>query len=87
MDYQLQMNYLHPVDRTLSKQELQYLKEDVETVITQQLVISQLSSGITYEDTNNMDEYERVYIFKKLIEMKKDENEAKLKALRESKRK
>lgn len=46
----------------------------------QQIVISQLSNGITYKDTENMDEYERSYIFSKLIRMKQDEIEAKQKA-------
>lgn len=46
----------------------------------QQIVISQLSNGITYKDTEDMDEYERSYIFSKLIRMKQDEIEAKQKA-------
>ena len=54
-------------------------------IITQQLVISQLSNGISYQDTENMDSYERVFIYKKLIEMRKEENEAKLKAIEEAK--
>jgi len=57
----------------------------VENIITQQLVISQLSNGISYQDTENMDSYERVFIYKKLIEMRKEENEAKLKAIEEAK--
>jgi len=61
------------------------MREDVENIITQQLVISQLSNGISYQDTENMDSYERVFIYKKLIEMRKEENEAKLKAIEEAK--
>ena len=61
------------------------MREDVENIITQQLVISQLSNGISYQDTENMDNFERVFIYKKLIEMKKEENEAKLKAIEEAK--
>lgn len=57
----------------------------MENIITQQLVISQLSNGISYQDTENMDSYERVFIYKKLIEMRKEENEAKLKAIEEAK--
>ena len=34
-----------------------------------------------------MDEYERTYIFKKLMKLKKDELDAKMKAIEEQKRK
>ena len=61
------------------------MREDVENIITQQLVISQLSNGISYQDTENMDNFERVFIYKKLIEIKKEENEAKLKEIEEAK--
>lgn len=64
---------------------MEFMREDVENIITQQLVISQLSNGISYQDTENMDNFERVFIYKKLIEMKKEENEAKLKAIEEAK--
>lgn len=50
--------------------------------MTQQIIISQLSKGITYQDTENMDEYERIFIIKKLIEMKKEEIEARKEALK-----
>ena len=46
-----------------------------------------MSNGITYQDTENMDEYERVYILSKLIEMKKEEVEARQKAYDEMKNK
>lgn len=64
---------------------MEFMREDVENIITQQLVISQLSNGISYKDTEDMDTFERVFIYKKLIEMKKEENEAKLKAIEEAK--
>ena len=49
--------------------------------MTQQIVISQMSNGITYQDTENMDDYERVFIFKKILAMKKEEIEAKQEAI------
>lgn len=80
------MNYLIPVSRKLTKEEQQYIKEDFENILTQQIIISQLSNGISYQDTENMDNYERVFIFKKLIEMKKEENDIKLKAIEDAKK-
>ncbi len=65
----------------------QYNKEDLNDILDQQIVICQLSSGISFEDTNNMDEYERIYVINKLIELKKEENEAKRKALDNAKNK
>ena len=50
--------------------------------MTQQIIISQLSSGITYKDTEEMDEYERVFVVKKLIAMKKEEIEARKEAMK-----
>ena len=79
------MNYLIPVSRKLTKEEQQYIKEDFENILTQQIIISQLSNGISYQDTENMDNYERIFIFKKLIDMKKEENDAKLKAIEDAK--
>ena len=79
------MNYLIPVNRKLSNEELDYIKEDLENIMTQQIIISQLSNGITYTDTENMDSYERNYIFSKLIQMKKEENDAKLQAIENAK--
>ena len=63
------------------------MKENVEDIITQQLIISQLSKGITYKDTEEMDNYERVFIFKKLIQMEQEKNEAKLRAIENAKQK
>lgn len=80
------MNYLIPVTKIrLTEQQLQWIKEDFEDVLTQQIIISQLSNGITYKDTEDMDIYERVFIFRKLMQMKKEENEAKLKAIEAAK--
>ena len=80
------MNYLIPVYRALEKPDLEYIKykkEYLDTILDQQILISQMSQGITYQDTENMDEYERTYIISKLIQMKKDEIEAKEKAYEE----
>lgn len=75
------MNYSAPVyNRDLSKKDIQVLKEQVDEIIDQQIIICQMSNGITYQDTENMDEYERLYIISKLIQMRKDENEAKQRA-------
>lgn len=46
-----------------------------------------MSNGISYQDTENMDEYERTYILSKLIQMKKDELEAREKAMNEARNK
>lgn len=48
--------------------------------MTQQIIISQMAKGISYSDTNDMDEYERVFVLKKLLALKKEEIEAKEKA-------
>ena len=81
------MNYSIPVNRKLSNEELDYIKEDLENIMTQQIIISQLSNGITYADTENMDSYERNFIFKKIMEMEKEKNDAKLKAIQDVKNK
>lgn len=82
------MNYLIPVyRRELKKEEILFIKDDLNAILDQQIVISQLSNGITYQDTENMDEYERSYIFSKLIRMKQDEIDAKQKAYEEARQK
>ena len=43
--------------------------------------------GITFNDTENMDEYERTFVLKKLMEMKKEENNMKQKAIQEARAK
>lgn len=59
----------------------------MENILDEQILISQLSNGITFEDTNNMDVYEREYVIKKLILMKNEEYEARKKAIDEAKNK
>ena len=82
------MNYSIPVyKKELQKADIQFIKEHLNDVLDQQVIISQMSNGITYQDTENMDEYERVYILSKLIEMKKEEVEARQKAYDEMKNK
>lgn len=80
------MNYLLPVNNVYDK-DITMAKREFENIITQQIIISQLASGISFEDTNNMDNYERNLIFKKIMEMEKEKNEAKLKAIEEAKAK
>ena len=82
------MNYSIPVyKKELQKADIQFIKEHLNDVLDQQVIISQMSNGITYQDTENMDEYERVYILSKLIEMKKEEVEARQKSYDEMKNK
>ena len=72
----------------MSNKELSDLnKWELNDILDQQIIISQLGSGITFKDTDDMDTYERVYVIQKLIQMKKDENEAKRKAIEESHKK
>ena len=86
MDYLLQVNYLLPVSKAyLTQEDIEYAKSELENILTQQIIISQLSKGISFEDTNNMDSYERVFIFKKLVEMEKEKTEAKMKAIEDMK--
>lgn len=84
MNYSIPVNNLYR-DNEYARKVIKYNKDDVENIITQQIVISQLSNGITYSDTENMDEYERLFIIKKLIDMKREEVEAKKKAIAEMK--
>ena len=63
------------------------MRDAIEDIITQQIIISQLSNGITYQDTQDMDAYERVFIFKKLIQLEQEKNEAKLRAIENAKHK
>lgn len=68
------MNYSHPVHSIqLSQEVIDIRKEEVEGIIDQQIIISKLGN-ITFTDTDNMDTYERLYVFKKLMAMKKEEN-------------
>ncbi len=79
------MNYLLPVNKLNSNTLDNINKKEVENILTQQLLICQLSNGISYTDTENMDVYERTFIFKKLIQMEKEKNDAKLKAIEAAK--
>lgn len=79
------MNYLLPVNKLNSNTLDDMNKAEVENILTQQLLICQLSNGISYTDTENMDVYERTFIFKKLIQMEKEKNDAKLKAIEAAK--
>lgn len=82
------MNYSIPVyKRELNREEILSNKEMLNIILDQQILISQLSNGITYQDTENMDEYERSYIFSKLVRMKQDEIEAKQRAYEEAQQK
>ena len=81
------MNYSIPVSNLYINAEnkekvRQFNKEDFGNILTQQIIISQLSNGITYQDTENMDEYERVFVVRKLIAMKKEEIEARKEAMK-----
>lgn len=61
-------------------------KEDLNNILTQQILISQLANGISYGDTEDMDEYERIFILNKLIELKKEENRVKQESIEKMKR-
>lgn len=62
-------------------------KELLDNILTQQIIISQLSNGISYKDTEEMDAYERSFVFRKLLAIEKEKNDAKLKAIEEAKNK
>lgn len=83
------MNYSHPVSNVIqfTDKEKQYQKEDLDNILDQQITICYLSNGITFTDTENMDAYERNYTLSKLLQFKKEENEAKLKAIKEAQQK
>ena len=81
------MNYSIPVNNLIDNAEYREKKNllnknDFEDILTQQLLISQLANGITYKDTDDMDEYERIFILKKLIALKKEELDAKKEAMK-----
>lgn len=75
------MNYSLPVKTKSSKKDIDNAKYQVFNIIDQQIIITQLDNGITYQDTENMDDFERTYILDKLIEMKKEELDLKKKAI------
>lgn len=79
------MNYLHPVYRNQSQQEIDFIKEEVSIILDKMIIISQLSEGgITFEDCNNMDAYELEYVARKMIAMKKEENRIREKQFKEA---
>lgn len=75
------MNYSLPVKTKSSKKDIENAKYQVFNIIDQQIIITQLDNGISYQDTENMDDFERTYILDKLIEMKKEELDLKKKAI------
>lgn len=84
------MSYLIPVFRAGSKlnlDKIKWYKEELNRILDQQIMITKLSNSFTFQDTQEMDEYERIYVLKKLIQMRKEENEAKEKAIAEARNK
>ena len=79
------MNYLLPVIKYSNDDDLHNTKMELDNILTQQIIISQLSNGITYQDTENMASYERNFIFKKLVQMEQEKNDAKLRAIENTK--
>ena len=84
------MNYSIPVYRANNKldiDKIRWYKDELNRILDQQIMITKLSNSFSYQDTEEMDEYERIYILKKLIQMRKEENEAKEKAIAEARNK
>lgn len=86
------MNYFlphyKPLSKEVEKETQQYKREEVEVIIDKQIIVSQLSEGgITYNDCNDMDLYEFEYVVRKLIKLKKEENEIRKKQIEEAKKK
>lgn len=63
------------------------VRDEYETVLNQQILIVKLGEGFTFKDTEDMDAYERMFVLRKLMEMKKQENEMKEKAIQQMKNK
>lgn len=84
------MNYLHPHYKPqpeFDKKLIAYKREEFEATCDKQIIVSQLSEGgITYNDCENMDLYEFEYITRKLIQLKKEENELRKKQIEEARR-
>lgn len=79
------MNYLHPVYRKQSNEDIEYYKEETNIILDKIIIISQLSEGgITFDDCNNMDAYELEYVARKMIAMKKEENKIREKQFKEA---
>ena len=80
MDYQLQVNYSIPVTRmNLNKEDILDIRKSLDSILDEQIIISQYSN-MTFEDTNNMDSYERTYLAQKLLQIKQEEIKAKKEA-------
>ena len=77
------MNYSIPVydGVQLPDEILKSVKQKLDTILDQQIMICDLARGITFEDTENMDEYTRIYTFHKLLQIRKEEVEAKKQAI------
>lgn len=71
----------------ITEDYLQYKKEEVENIFDKIIIISQLSEGgITYGDCENMDTWELEYMARKLIKLKKEENEMKRKQIEDARK-
>lgn len=67
---------------------IQFRREEVENIIDKEIIVSQLSEGgITFRDCEQMDDYELEYVVRKLIKLKKEENEIKKKQIEEARKK
>ena len=68
------MSYLIPVFRAsfkLNLDKIKWYKEELNRILDQQIMITKLSNSFTFQDTQEMDEYERIYVLKKLIQSRK----------------
>lgn len=71
----------------ITEEYIQYKKEEVENIFDKVIIISQLSEGgITYGDCENMDAWELEYMARKLIKLKKEENDMKRKQIEETRK-
>lgn len=60
---------------------------ELNSILDKTIIISQLSEGgITFGDCENMDAYEFEYMVRKLIQLKKEENEIRKKQIEEAKK-
>lgn len=83
------MNCFHPHYRPSSIDDngRDYKREEFEVILDKQIIASQLSEGgITFSDCENMDTYEFEYVVRKLIKLKKEENEIRKKQIEDAKR-
>lgn len=83
------MSCFHPHYRpsSIDDKGRDYKREEFEVILDKQIIASQLSEGgITFSDCENMDTYEFEYIVRKLIKLKKEENEIRKKQIEDAKR-